>query len=625
MSILARSETGRRFEGIIQRKWLGAFLAAVVATLAFAAPASAETRSLKLYFIHTKERAEIVYKRNGRYDQAGLKQINRFLRDWRKNEPANMDPRLLDLVWEVYRSVGARDHIHVVSAYRSPATNAMLRNRSSGVAQKSQHMLGKAMDFYIPGVPLSKLRAAAFKVEGGGVGYYPKSGAPFVHLDVGNVRSWPRMSRSELMALFPNGKTMHLPADGKPLPGYNQALAAYQARKKSGGSVHIASAQPRAEEVERASRKGGGLLAALFRGGADEDEDNSEAMRSPAPAVAAAPAPVQPAPATRRQEPAETIVAALPERNAPLPGVAPRPLIDVGAPARAALVPGLPTPAADVPAPAAEEAFAVASVPLPTRRPDYTPELRTAAAEPEAGANFPVAAIAREQTRGGGSDAIAEMLAASGAQARADVVINAPVPTLRPRLGTADAPAPAQVASDVASDSAPAGEEAPVAGQVFALAALPDTNLAPAARPELVEVPVPVRLREERGAAADGASPRVAVLGRPAGTDAAEALHSGVRTTTKSARPQAGQVARSEPKPVVVPVEQDVARFAFMRDVSVTTAGGTANPATAHAIVRSAPQAVYTQGFSQGVAAPDPARFSGKAVTFLSVAKFATN
>jgi len=259
-------------------------------------------------------------------------------------------------------------------------------------------------------------------------------------------------------------------------------------------------------------------------------------------------------------------------------------------------------------------------VPLPTRRPDYTPELRTAAAEPDEGANFPVSAIAREQTRGGGSDAIAEMLAASGAQVRADVVINPPVPTLRPRLGTAEAPAPAQVASD----SAPA-EEAPVAGQVFALAALPDTGLAPAARPELVQVPVPVRLREERGAAADGASPRVAVLGRPAGTDAAAALHSGVRTTTKSARPQAGQVARNEPKPVVVPVEQGVARFAFMRDVSVTTAGGTANPATAHAMVRSAPQAVYTQGFSQGVPAPDPARFSGKAVTFLSVAKFATN
>ncbi len=612
----------RRFEGTIQHKWLGVFLAAIVAIMAFAAPASAETRSLKLYFIHTKERAEIVYKRNGRYDQAGLKQINRFLRDWRRNEPANMDPRLLDLVWEVYRSVGARDHIHVVSAYRSPATNAMLRNRSSGVAQKSQHMLGKAMDFYIPGVPLSKLRAAAFKVEGGGVGYYPKSGAPFVHLDVGNVRSWPRMSRNELIALFPDGKTLHLPADGKPLPGYNQALAAYQTRKKSGGTVHIASAQPRAEEVER-SRRGGGFLAALFRGGADEDEDNSEAAVASAPAVAAAPVPVQAAPAARRQPveaPAETIVAALPERNAPLPGVAPRPLIDVGAPARAALVPGLPAPAASVAAPAAEAEFTLASVPLPSRRPDYTPELRVAAAELPATVDLPVAAIAAERARGGGSDAIAEMLAASGTEVRADVAISPPVPSLRPRLGGEAVGA----TTEVASVAVPETTDMAAPGQVFALAALPDTNLAPAARPEPVQVPVPARLREERGAVANGASPRVAVLGRPAGTDAAAALQSGVRTTVKSSRPQAGQ-GRDDPKAVVVPVEQDVTRFAFMRDVTVSTAGGSTNPAMAHAIVRSAPQAVYIQGFSQAAPASDAGRFAGKAVTFMPVAKFATN
>ena len=312
MSILARTEIAKRFEGIFRPTWLAAFVLATLASLSFAGQANAETRSLKLYFIHTKERAEIVYKRNGRYDQAGLKQINRFLRDWRRNEPANMDPRLLDLVWEVYRSVGARDHIHVVSAYRSPATNAMLRNRSSGVAQKSQHMLGKAMDFYIPGVPLSKLRAAAFKAEGGGVGFYPKSGSPFVHLDVGNVRSWPRMNRNELMALFPDGKTLHLPADGKPLPGYNQALAAYQSRKKSGGAVHIASA-PAASE-SRSGARGGGLLAALFGGGADEEEDNSEVGSASAPVVAAAQPPPRGAPGAAR---------ARSEARAPVPGIHP--------------------------------------------------------------------------------------------------------------------------------------------------------------------------------------------------------------------------------------------------------------------------------------------------------------
>ena len=103
-----------------------------------------------------------------------------------------MDPRLLDLVWEAYRASGATDYIQVVCGYRSPATNSMLRSRSKGVAEKSQHMLGKAMDFYIPGVPLKKLRDIGLKMQGGGVGYYPTSGSPFVHMDVGNVRHWPR-------------------------------------------------------------------------------------------------------------------------------------------------------------------------------------------------------------------------------------------------------------------------------------------------------------------------------------------------------------------------------------------------------------------------------------------------
>jgi uncharacterized protein YcbK (DUF882 family) len=255
-------------------KLLGCLAVALFVSISAAVPAHAETRSLKLYFIHTKERAEITYKRNGRYDQRGLDQINRFLRDWRRNEPAKMDPRLLDLVWGVYKSVGARDYIHVVSAYRSPATNKALRGRSSGVAEKSQHMLGKAMDFYIPGVKLSTLRAAAFKAEGGGVGYYPKSGSPFVHLDVGNVRSWPRMSRPELMALFPDGKTIHVPTDGKPLPGFNQALAAYESRKRGGGDIQVASAG------NSRSGSGRGLLATLFGGGggADDEEDSSPAM-----------------------------------------------------------------------------------------------------------------------------------------------------------------------------------------------------------------------------------------------------------------------------------------------------------------------------------------------------------
>ena len=103
----------------------------------------------------------------------------------------------------------------------------MLRGRSprSGVARYSQHTLGKAIDFYIPGVPLDKLRATAMRLQGGGVGYYPTSGSPFVHLDIGNVRAWPRMTREQLVELFPDGRTVHLPADGTPLPGYELARA----------------------------------------------------------------------------------------------------------------------------------------------------------------------------------------------------------------------------------------------------------------------------------------------------------------------------------------------------------------------------------------------------------------
>jgi uncharacterized protein YcbK (DUF882 family) len=320
-------------------------LIVVSAGLSATVGASAETRSLKLYYIHTKERAEIVFKRNGRYDQAGLKKLNRFLRDWRRNEPTKMDPRLFDLVWEVYRQANARDYIHVVSAYRSPATNAMLRRTRGGQATKSQHMVGKAMDFYIPGVKVSKLREIGMKLQGGGVGYYPKSGSPFVHLDVAGVRAWPRMSRKELTRLFPGGKTLHLPPDGKRLPGYNVALAEYKAR---GGAI-VSSGGGNSNS----RRSGGGLLAALF-GGGDEDEEPD--------AIAAAPKPVP--------APPRTDIAALPvAAAAPEPAAASVPELPVNAPvpvARPAIeqptvVAALAPPTPVLPAQAEIDAFAAAA------------------------------------------------------------------------------------------------------------------------------------------------------------------------------------------------------------------------------------------------------------------------
>ena len=189
------------------------------------AVANGDTRTLSLHHIHTDEDITITYKRDGRYDDEALKRLDRFVRDWRKDEEIHMDPRLFDVIWEVSREVGGDKAIHVVCGYRSPSTNAMLRRRSSGVAEFSQHTLGKAMDFYIPGAPLEELRNAGLRLQRGGVGYYPSSGSPFVHLDVGSVRHWPRMTRDQLARVFPNGRTVHVPSDGHPLSGYALALA----------------------------------------------------------------------------------------------------------------------------------------------------------------------------------------------------------------------------------------------------------------------------------------------------------------------------------------------------------------------------------------------------------------
>jgi len=110
-----------------------------------------ETRTLSFHHTHSDENLTVTFKRDGRYDEEALKQLNHFLRDWRSQE---------HILWEVYRDVDGRKPIQIISSYRSPATNAMLRRRSTGVARFSQHMLGHAMDFYIPDVPLEQIRYA---------------------------------------------------------------------------------------------------------------------------------------------------------------------------------------------------------------------------------------------------------------------------------------------------------------------------------------------------------------------------------------------------------------------------------------------------------------------------------
>jgi uncharacterized protein YcbK (DUF882 family) len=241
------------------------------------AVANGDTRSLTLYHNHTKEAATITFRRNGQYDPRGLEQLNWMLRDWRRDEPTQMDPRLFDTLWDVYRQSGSSEPIHINSAYRSPQTNAMLRRRSSAVAKSSQHMRGKAMDFYLPDVSIEKIRAIGMRLQNGGVGFYPNAYTPFVHLDVGTVRAWPRMTRDQLVRLFPDGKTVHIPADGTPLEGYEEARAEVLARGFSvGGVTAVADAGDGTASPRRKS-----FWATLF-GGGDEDEDADEVRTSTA-------------------------------------------------------------------------------------------------------------------------------------------------------------------------------------------------------------------------------------------------------------------------------------------------------------------------------------------------------
>jgi uncharacterized protein YcbK (DUF882 family) len=258
------------------------------------AAADGDTRTLTMHHMHTGEDITITYKHNGRYDDAALQKLNHFLRDWRKEEATKMDPHLLDLIWEVYQEVGAKEPIQIVCGYRSPATNSMLRRRSRGVAKFSQHTLGKAIDFYIPGVQLEQLRYAGLRMQRGGVGFYPTSGSPFVHLDTGSVRHWPRMSSDQLARVLATKPRTHY-ADSRP--------AVYRtASNDTGGDAPVA---------QRSKR---GLIERLFGfGGEDEDEDNATSAAPGAPATAARPAP--------KSEPAKPQLAAA----VPLPPIKPPP------------------------------------------------------------------------------------------------------------------------------------------------------------------------------------------------------------------------------------------------------------------------------------------------------------
>ena len=330
------------------------------------AVANGDTRTINLYYVHTNETISATFRVNGSYDPVVLDRLNVFLRDWRHNEPTRMDPRLFDAVWEAQRGAGSTATIKVMSAYRSPATNSMLRRRSRAVAEHSQHMLGKAMDIHVDDVPMSAIRETAMRMQRGGVGYYPTAGTPFVHIDVGSVRAWPRMNYDQLARLFPDGKTVHIASNGQPMARYEEARAEIAAR---GGEYAPTLAQVKQK----------GFFATLFGWNEDEDEvaPVQVARRAPEPAPVRTAA-VAPANATAFAGNDNANPAAFGSdlsRNAP-PQAAVQPPAQAAAPLRGApLSIAALAPVADVPMPprrpsdAQVLALIAEAVPLPPQRP----------------------------------------------------------------------------------------------------------------------------------------------------------------------------------------------------------------------------------------------------------------
>lgn len=167
---------------------LAALAAFVIAPKTALASKGATAKHLNLCSIHTGEKLSVTFWKNGSYIPEALNKINHLLRDHRTGDVHPIDTKLLDLLFDIRCEVGTEEPFMVISGYRSPKTNAMLNGKSNGVAKKSLHMQGRAIDIRIPGCKLSNLRQCALKLSQGGVGFYSKSN--FVHVDTGRVRTW---------------------------------------------------------------------------------------------------------------------------------------------------------------------------------------------------------------------------------------------------------------------------------------------------------------------------------------------------------------------------------------------------------------------------------------------------
>lgn len=190
-SKLAKHRLMRKAEAmpILERR---RFLAGASLSLMMPIPAlaKAEVRTLAFDNIHTGEKLRVDYWANGDYVPDALAAVNNVLRDFRTSQVHPIAPSLLDLLAGLRARLETAEPLSVISGYRSPVTNAMLRgaHENSGVATKSLHMQGKAVDIRVAGRPLALVHKAALSLRGGGVGYYPSS--DFVHVDIGRVRTW---------------------------------------------------------------------------------------------------------------------------------------------------------------------------------------------------------------------------------------------------------------------------------------------------------------------------------------------------------------------------------------------------------------------------------------------------
>ncbi len=170
-----------RFFGLV-------FLLAISLAAAAGLDRDVGARRLSLYHTHTAVELSVTYYSNGEYDDEALAELNRFLKDFRTGDAMEMDPAVFDILFDIQKETGSTGVYQVISGYRSPATNEMLRSNSGGVAKNSQHLLGKAIDVRLTDLDTAKLRDVAISLERGGVGYYRES--DFVHVDTGSVRHW---------------------------------------------------------------------------------------------------------------------------------------------------------------------------------------------------------------------------------------------------------------------------------------------------------------------------------------------------------------------------------------------------------------------------------------------------